>query len=322
MPLIEFFLGFQKITKMNNRTKVMASIVSCNTKILKYRIAGIFRRCKFSYSSELWLPHILGINIHFRMMICNMKYTKISTIRKLPTIRYCLYVCLLHPLQLSDEAGLPAGLLNVVTASRESTPALVESLTSHELVTKLSFTGSTAVGKLLMSQCAGTVKKLSLELGGNAPFIVFNSADVALAVQGTMASKYRNTGQTCVAPNRYVTSIRVHLILNFCTVSWSCILWYFKYHSVNAASNYSFRKIVGFASQKIAIPVSWIIMSHFTSGDQVHKSKCVVAPLLEPITLFCPVLKLKSLSILWSIENYFWCLAYSSTSHWVCCAGS
>lgn len=106
------------------------------------------------------------------------------------------------PLQLSEEAGLPAGVLNVLTASRESTPALVESLTAHELVTKLSFTGSTAVGKLLMSQCAGTVKKLSLELGGNAPFIVFNSADVELAVQGTMASKFRNTGQTCVAPNR------------------------------------------------------------------------------------------------------------------------
>ena len=92
----------------------------------------------------------------------------------------------------------------MVTASRQSTPALVQTLTSHDLITKLSFTGSTVVGKLLMSQCASTVKKLSLELGGNAPFIVFDSADVKLAVQGTMASKFRNTGQSCIAPNRWV----------------------------------------------------------------------------------------------------------------------
>lgn len=95
----------------------------------------------------------------------------------------------------------------MVTASRQSTPTVVEALTSSELVTKLSFTGSTAVGKILMAQCANTVKKLSLELGGNAPLIVFDSADLKLAVQGTIASKFRNTGQTCIASNRFVSTV-------------------------------------------------------------------------------------------------------------------
>lgn len=77
-----------------------------------------------------------------------------------------------------------------------------EALTSNELVTALSFTGSTGVGKVLMRQCADTVKKVSLELGGNAPLIVFDSADIQTAIQGTMFSKFRNTGQTCISCNR------------------------------------------------------------------------------------------------------------------------
>ena len=101
---------------------------------------------------------------------------------------------------LAERAGVPAGVLNIVTTAR---PAVVgETLTASPVVRKLSFTGSTAVGKRLMAQCATTVKRLSLELGGNAPFIVFDDADVDAAVRGAMASKYRNSGQTCVCANR------------------------------------------------------------------------------------------------------------------------
>jgi succinate-semialdehyde dehydrogenase/glutarate-semialdehyde dehydrogenase len=101
--------------------------------------------------------------------------------------------------ELAHRAGIPAGVLNVVTG-----PASVigGELTSNPIVRKLSFTGSTAIGKKLMAQCAGTLKKLSLELGGNAPFIVFDDADLDAAVVGAIASKYRNTGQTCVCANR------------------------------------------------------------------------------------------------------------------------
>ena len=106
--------------------------------------------------------------------------------------------------ELAVRAGLPAGLFNVVTGDAESIGA---ELTGNTLVRKLSFTGSTAVGKKLIAQCASTVKKVSMELGGNAPFIVFDDADLDAAVQGAMASKYRNTGQTCVCANRiYVQS--------------------------------------------------------------------------------------------------------------------
>jgi succinate-semialdehyde dehydrogenase/glutarate-semialdehyde dehydrogenase len=101
--------------------------------------------------------------------------------------------------ELAERAGLPKGVLNIVTGPAE---AIGGELTSNADVRKLSFTGSTAVGKLLMAQCAGTVKKISLELGGNAPFIVFDDADLDAAVEGTIASKYRNTGQTCVCANR------------------------------------------------------------------------------------------------------------------------
>ena len=102
---------------------------------------------------------------------------------------------------LAEQAGLPAGVFNVITGQ----PAAIGGeLTASPIVRKLSFTGSTAVGRLLMAQCAPTVKKLSLELGGNAPFIVFDDADVDAAVDGAMIAKYRNTGQTCVCANRFL----------------------------------------------------------------------------------------------------------------------
>lgn len=102
--------------------------------------------------------------------------------------------------ELASRAGMPAGVLNIVTGL--DAPAIGRELTDNPAVRKLSFTGSTAVGKLLMRQCAGTVKKISLELGGNAPFIVFDDADLDAAVEGAIASKYRNAGQTCVCANR------------------------------------------------------------------------------------------------------------------------
>ena len=102
---------------------------------------------------------------------------------------------------LAERAGIPPGVFNVVTG--ESGPIGAE-LTGNPVVRKLSFTGSTAVGKLLMRQCADTLKKLSLELGGNAPFIVFDDADLEAAVEGAIQSKYRNTGQTCVCANRFL----------------------------------------------------------------------------------------------------------------------
>ncbi len=104
--------------------------------------------------------------------------------------------------ELAQEAGIPAGVFNIVTGSLESAPAIGEVLTTHPLVRKVSFTGSTAVGKILMRQSASTVKKLSLELGGNAPLIVFNSAPLEKAVEGAVASKFRNAGQTCICANR------------------------------------------------------------------------------------------------------------------------
>jgi len=101
---------------------------------------------------------------------------------------------------LAERAGVPAGVFSVVTGDPK---AIGGELTSNPIVRKLSFTGSTPVGRLLMSQCAATVKKVSLELGGNAPFIVFDDADLDAAVQGAIASKYRNSGQTCVCTNRF-----------------------------------------------------------------------------------------------------------------------
>jgi len=108
---------------------------------------------------------------------------------------------------LAERAGVPRGVLSVLTGD---SAAIGAEMTSHRAVRKLSFTGSTAVGKQLMAQCVGTLKKLSLELGGNAPFIVFEDADLDAAVAGTIASKYRNTGQTCVCANRLLVQDSIY----------------------------------------------------------------------------------------------------------------
>ncbi|KPF51414.1 succinate-semialdehyde dehydrogenase [Novosphingobium sp. AAP1] len=108
---------------------------------------------------------------------------------------------------LAQEAGLPDGLLSVITGHAKP---IGEVLTGDSRVAKFTFTGSTAVGKLLAAQCAGTVKRVSLELGGNAPFIVFEDADLDAAVEGALASKFRNTGQTCVCANRLLVHDAVH----------------------------------------------------------------------------------------------------------------
>lgn len=109
--------------------------------------------------------------------------------------------------ELAERAGIPAGVFNVVTGAPEE---IGGELTSNPIVRKLSFTGSTEVGRLLMAQCAPTIKKLSLELGGNSPFIVFEDADLDAAVEGAIASKYRNTGQTCVCTNRFLVQDAVY----------------------------------------------------------------------------------------------------------------
>ncbi|NCF27095.1 MAG: NADP-dependent succinate-semialdehyde dehydrogenase [Gammaproteobacteria bacterium] len=109
--------------------------------------------------------------------------------------------------ELAHRAGIPKGVLNVITGKAS---VLGGELTANPTVRKLSFTGSTEIGKLLMAQCAATVKKVSLELGGNAPFIVFDDADLDAAVVGAMASKYRNAGQTCVCANRFLVQDGVY----------------------------------------------------------------------------------------------------------------
>ncbi|HSI57317.1 MAG TPA: NAD-dependent succinate-semialdehyde dehydrogenase [Ideonella sp.] len=111
---------------------------------------------------------------------------------------------------LAQQAGLPPGVLNIVTASREHTPAVVDAWLADGRVRKITFTGSTPVGKHLARESAATLKKVSLELGGNAPFIVFDDADLDAAVDGLMAAKFRNGGQTCVCPNRVYVQAGVH----------------------------------------------------------------------------------------------------------------
>ncbi|TCI00927.1 NAD-dependent succinate-semialdehyde dehydrogenase [Roseococcus sp. SYP-B2431] len=108
---------------------------------------------------------------------------------------------------LAERAGMPAGVCNVITGPAGETGA---ELTSNPIVRKLTFTGSTEVGRVLLAQCAPTIKKTSMELGGNAPFLVFDDADLDAAVQGVMASKYRNTGQTCVCANRVLVQEGVY----------------------------------------------------------------------------------------------------------------
>lgn len=112
--------------------------------------------------------------------------------------------------RLAQEAGVPPGVLNIVTASRERTPEVVDVWLDDARVRKITFTGSTPVGKHLARRSADTLKKLSLELGGNAPFIVFEDADIDAAVEGFMAAKFRNGGQTCVCPNRVFVHDAVH----------------------------------------------------------------------------------------------------------------
>ena len=109
--------------------------------------------------------------------------------------------------ELGQRAGIPAGVFSVVTGSAA---AIGGEMSANPIVRKLTFTGSTEIGKQLMAQCAATVKKVSLELGGNAPFIVFDDADLDAAVEGAIASKYRNTGQTCVCTNRLIVQAGVH----------------------------------------------------------------------------------------------------------------
>jgi succinate-semialdehyde dehydrogenase/glutarate-semialdehyde dehydrogenase len=109
--------------------------------------------------------------------------------------------------ELAERAGIPKGVFNVVTGAAT---AIGGEMTANPQVRKLTFTGSTAIGKKLMAQCAATMKKVSMELGGNAPFIVFDDADLDAAVQGAVLSKYRNTGQTCVCANRLLVQAGVH----------------------------------------------------------------------------------------------------------------
>lgn len=116
-------------------------------------------------------------------------------------------LCALALAELADRAGIPAGVINVVTGSSREIGGV---LTSSPIVRKLTFTGSTPVGKLLLAQCAQTVKKTSMELGGNAPFIVFDDADIDEAIKGVLASKFRNAGQTCVCANRILVQEGVY----------------------------------------------------------------------------------------------------------------
>jgi succinate-semialdehyde dehydrogenase/glutarate-semialdehyde dehydrogenase len=109
--------------------------------------------------------------------------------------------------ELGARAGIPAGVFSVITGSSKE---IGDEMTANPIVRKLTFTGSTEVGKQLTAQCAGTMKKISMELGGNAPFIVFNDADLDAAVEGAIASKYRNTGQTCVCTNRLLVQAKVY----------------------------------------------------------------------------------------------------------------
>jgi len=109
--------------------------------------------------------------------------------------------------ELANRAGIPAGVVNIVTGDSR---AIGDELTENPIVRKISFTGSTEVGKKLLAKCAGTVKKASMELGGNAPFLVFDDADLTAAVAGAMASKFRNSGQTCICANRFYVQAGIH----------------------------------------------------------------------------------------------------------------
>jgi len=111
---------------------------------------------------------------------------------------------------LAEQAGIPPGVLNIITADSEQSIAIGKVLCTSPTVRKLTFTGSTPVGRILMEQCAPSIKKMSLELGGHAPFIVFEDADIDAAIEGAMVSKYRNAGQTCVCTNRFYVHAKVY----------------------------------------------------------------------------------------------------------------
>lgn len=112
--------------------------------------------------------------------------------------------------ELAERAGIPKGVINIVTTDIAGAPAVGKELTTNPIVRKVTFTGSTEVGRILMRQSADTIKKVSLELGGNAPFIVFDDADLDAAVEGALVSKYRNAGQTCVCTNRFLIQDSVY----------------------------------------------------------------------------------------------------------------
>ena len=107
-------------------------------------------------------------------------------------------------------AGLPAGAINVLTTSKTSTPIVGKALCEHTTVRKISFTGSTPVGRIILGNCANTVKRVQMELGGNAPFIIFDSADIKKAIVGVMASKFRGSGQTCICANRILVQENIY----------------------------------------------------------------------------------------------------------------
>src|SRR5438067_2423213 len=111
---------------------------------------------------------------------------------------------------LAERAGLPPGVLSIVTGDAEDAPAIGSEMTSNPIVRKIGFTGSNEVGKLLMHQCADQVKNVSLELGGNAPFIVFDDADLDEALAGAVLCKFRNSGQTCITANRILVQDGIH----------------------------------------------------------------------------------------------------------------
>ena len=111
---------------------------------------------------------------------------------------------------LADRAGVPKGVINIVTASADQSISLGKVFCDSTMVKHISFTGSTEVGRILMRQCSPTIKKIALELGGHAPFIVFEDADIDAAVAGAVASKYRNGGQTCISANRFYVHKKIH----------------------------------------------------------------------------------------------------------------
>ena len=111
---------------------------------------------------------------------------------------------------LAEQAGIPPGVLNIITADSENSIAIGKVLCASPVVRKVTFTGSTPVGRILMQQSASSIKKMSLELGGHAPFIVFEDADLDAAIEGAMISKYRNAGQTCVCTNRFYVHAKVY----------------------------------------------------------------------------------------------------------------